>query len=190
MRELLLNSLLLGVGLAMDAFAVSAATGLAQPSMGRGRAFGICGTFGGFQFAMPVIGWLLVHTAAEHFEFFRRFIPWIALLLLGYIGGKMLYEGFKGGGEASVVSDAKSLILLALATSIDALSTGFAISDYKTADAFICAAIIGVVTVGICLLGVLLGKKIGSRIAGRASVLGGVILIAIGLEIFAKGVLK
>ncbi len=183
-----LNSILLGIGLAMDAFSVSVATGLAQPDMKKGRAFGIPGVFGVFQFLMPLLGWICVHTIAERFAVFHKLIPWIALVLLGYIGGKMLYESFKGKQENSVVGGFGSLMLLALATSIDALSTGFAIADYGLAKAIGCAAIVGIVTFVICIAGIFAGRKLGTALSGKAGIVGGIILIAIGLEIFAKGV--
>ena len=191
MESLFLNSLLLGAGLAMDAFSVSVATGLAQPDMKKGRRFGIPAVFALFQFAMPLLGWICVHTIAEHFQLFEKAIPWIALLLLGYIGGKMLIEGIKGGEEqSSVVGGAKSLMVLGIATSIDALSVGFTIADYGFADAVLCSLIIGIVTYVICLAGIFLGRKIGSRLAGKAGILGGIILIAIGIEVFIKGVIS
>ncbi len=90
------NSALLGVGLAMDAFSVSMANGLHDPQMSRRRGVQIAGTFAIFQAVMPMTGWVCVHTIVELFSSFEQFIPWIALILLGYIGGKMLMEGIKG----------------------------------------------------------------------------------------------
>ena len=191
MDNFLLNSFLLGMGLAMDAFSVSVATGLAQPDMEKGRRLGIPAVFGIFQFLMPLIGWLCVHTVVEHFRSFEKLIPWIALVLLGYIGGKMLYEGLKGAADpSSVISGFKSLMIMGVATSIDALSVGFTIADYGIAEAVLCSAIIGVVTFVICLAGIFLGRKIGTRLAGKAGIIGGIILVAIGLEIFVKGVVR
>ena len=179
MDSFLLNSFLLGVGLAMDAFSVSVATGLAQPEMEKGRRLGIPAVFAVFQFVMPLLGWICVRTVAEHFRLFEKAIPWIALLLLGYIGGRMLIEGIRGGeDQSSVVGGAKSLIVLGIATSIDALSVGLTIADYGSADAVLCSAVIGAVTYVICLAGIFLGRKIGSRLAGKAGMLGGIILIA------------
>ena len=91
-----LNSALLGVGLAMDAFSVSMANGLHDPGMSRKRMCIIAGTFGVFQAVMPMTGWVCVHTIVEMFSSFETFIPWIALALLGYIGGKMLIDGIRG----------------------------------------------------------------------------------------------
>ena len=90
------TSIMLGVGLAMDAFSVSLANGLNEPCMKRKRMCGVAGIFAAFQFAMPMIGWICVSTVACMFAAFEKYIPWIAFILLGYIGGKMLYEGIKG----------------------------------------------------------------------------------------------
>ena len=117
------NSMLLGVGLAMDAFSVSMANGLNEPNMKRRRMFAIAGVFAGFQALMPLLGWVCVHTVVRLFEGFTVLIPWIALLLLAYIGGKMLWEGVrhKEDEEAEAVSSG-GLLLQGVATSIDALS--------------------------------------------------------------------
>ncbi|MBR3584909.1 MAG: manganese efflux pump [Oscillospiraceae bacterium] len=188
----ILNSILFGVGLAMDAFSVSMANGLREPDMKTGRMCIIAGTFAFFQILMPLLGWVCVHTIAEMFEGFQRLIPWIALLLLGYIGGKMLLEGLRGeesepGAEAAAVGWS-GLMLQGIATSIDALSVGFTIAEYSWRAALTEALIIGIVTFLICLAGLRIGKFFGMRLAGKASILGGVILIAIGLEIFLTGV--
>ena len=185
-----INSILFGIGLAKDAFSVSLANGLQEPKMKPGRMCEIAGTFAVFQILMPLIGWFCVRTAAERFAAFHRLIPWIALILLLYIGGKMLLEGIRGGEEqedAPVLTRA-GLMLQGIATSIDALSVGFTIADYSWQEALAEALIIGVVTFGICIAGLKIGKRFGMKLAGKASVLGGVILIAIGLEIFLKGV--
>ena len=186
-----INSILFGVGLAMDAFSVSLANGLQEPRMKAGRMCEIAGTFALFQILMPLIGWFCVRTAAEHFAAFQRLIPWIALLLLLYIGGKMLLEGLRGGGEQEEAPalTRTGLMLQGIATSIDALSVGFTIADYTWQAALVEALIIGAVTFGICIAGLKIGKRFGTKLAGKASILGGVILIAIGLEIFLKGVI-
>ena len=185
-----LNSILFGIGLAMDAFSVSMANGLHEPRMKTGRMCLIAGTFGLFQVLMPLLGWVCVHTVAELFTGFHRMIPWIALLLLGYIGGKMLLEGLRGeGSDADAVAvSLGGLLLQGIATSIDALSVGFTIADSSWPAALTEALIIGAVTFAICLAGLRIGKFFGTKLAGKASILGGVILIAIGLEIFLKGV--
>lgn len=202
------NSIALGVGLAMDAFSVSIANGLNEPEMSRRKMCGIAGTYAGYQFAMPMIGWLCVHTIAEQFEAFRKFIPWIALALLAWIGGKMLIEGIRSNKEAAAGKNTEekngskkeavkagaclgfgTLMLQGIATSIDALSVGFTIADYGTGMAVTCSLLVAVTTFIICMSGLLFGKRFGERLADKATILGGVILIAIGVEIFVKGVL-
>lgn len=184
------NSCLLGVGLAMDAFSVSLANGLNEPRMGVRRMSVIAGVFAFFQFAMPMIGWICVHTIVQYFTFFEKLIPWIALLLLGYIGGGMLKEGLSGEtDEVKAGVGVKVLLMQGVATSIDALSVGFTIADYGFLMAFVCAMLIAAVTFVICMAGLTLGKKFGTKLAGKASILGGVILIGIGIEIFISGIL-
>ena len=185
------NSILFGIGLAMDAFSVSLANGLNEPNMSIRKMNVIAGTFGLFQTLMPLIGWLCVHTIVNIFTSFQKFIPWIALLLLLYIGGKMLADGIKnhdGKVEAPAVGIG-ALMVQAVATSIDALSVGFTITDYNFPMALVASLIIGLVTYGICLAGLKIGKTAGTRLAGKASILGGIILIIIGIEIFLKGIL-
>ena len=200
LMSFVLNSILLGVGLAMDAFSVSIANGLNEPGMSRRKTYGIAGCYAFFQFAMPMIGWFCVHTIAAYFHAFQKFIPWIALLLLLYIGGQMLAEGIrkirnkcaenpdKCGCETKTALTKKTLIMQGIATSIDALSVGFTIEEYGTGAAFSSSLIIAVVTFVICMIGLLFGKKFGERLADKATVLGGVILIAIGVEIFVTGI--
>ena len=125
-----LNSILFGIGLAMDAFSVSLVRGLLEPGMKGKRMALIAGTFGGFQIFMPLAGWFCVHTVAEAFTSFQKFIPWIALILLGWIGGKMLYDGVRGKDEETVKTVGyRALLLQGVATSIDALSVGFTIAN-------------------------------------------------------------
>jgi len=181
------NSILLGVGLAMDAFSVSLANGLHEPAMRRKRMCLIAGVFAAFQFLMPMIGWVCVSTIAQYFEAFQKFIPWIALILLCYIGGKMIYETLYSKAVAQDDLPAftmQALLVQGVATSIDALSVGFTISDYNLAQALLACLLIGVVTFFICYAGLAIGKKAGTRLADKAGILGGVILIFIGLEIF------
>lgn len=184
------NSILLGIGLAMDAFSVSLANGLNEPHMRKSKLLSIAGVFGFFQALMPMIGWICVHTIVEHFQSFETLIPWIALILLGFIGGNMLKEGITGGDEEE--SGAKSgvgfigLMVQGVATSIDALSVGFTIANYNLTHAVLAALIIAVVTFIICVFGLVIGKKAGTRIGGKAEILGGIILIFIGIEIFVK----
>lgn len=187
------NSILFGVGLAMDAFSVSVANGLNEPNMPARRVLLVAGTFALFQTAMPLAGWLCVHSIAEAFQAFQPFIPWIALALLLFIGIKMIREGLQEETEREEEEEKKllrggALLVQGIATSIDALSVGFTIAKYDLLSALLEAVIIGAVTFGICVLGVKLGKRLGLKLAGKASVFGGIILILIGLEIFITGV--
>ena len=187
----ILTSVLLGAGLAMDAFSVSLANGLNEPTMKKRRMCFIAGIFALFQAAMPMLGWVCVHTIVEMFGSFQKFIPWIALILLSFIGGKMLIEGIqnKGCEENFSAATVSALLVQGVATSIDALSTGFTISEYSAGMALLCAGIIAAVTFIICLVGVEIGKKFGTHLAGKAGILGGTILIIIGIEIFITGIM-
>ena len=185
-----LESILLGCGLAMDAFSVSLANGLNEKNMRNRKMIGIAGVFAFFQGLMPMIGWICVHTVLVHFQAFEKFIPWIALALLGFIGGKMLIDGIKHKEECEVPKlTIGGLLLQGIATSIDALSVGFTIAEYPWQMALVSVLIIGIVTFIICMLGLFLGKIFGTRLAGKATIIGGVILILIGVEIFVTGLL-
>ena len=185
-----INSILLGIGLAMDAFSVSVANGLNEPNMPKTKSLGMSLTFGIFQFAMPMIGWVCVHYLLESFNSFQKYIPWIALILLLYIGGKMIIESIhnKEEDEKPTVG-IWELFVQGVATSIDALSVGFTIAQYNLTEALIESIIIGVTTSLICVVGIIIGKKFGNKFSKSASIIGGVILIAIGIEIFIKGVI-
>ncbi len=180
------ESVLLGVGLAMDAFSVSMANGLNEPRMSKGKMIGIAGVFAGFQCLMPLIGWICVHTLVQYFKMFQPFIPWIALILLAFIGGKMLLDGIRNKDEDNepVKLGIKTLLVQGIATSIDALSVGFTIADHNLIMALISALIIAIVTFIICLIGLEIGKKFGTKLSNKAQILGGLILVFIGLEIF------
>ena len=187
------NSILIGAGLAMDAFSVSLADGLAEPAMPKRKHLLIALTFAIYQTLMPFIGWFFVHAAVETFSAITVAIPWIALLLLSFIGGKMLFEGIREvrchNGETEYCTPKKplgiaALLVQGLATSIDALSVGFTIAEYTLTEALICVLLIGIVTLLICGAGISLGKRFGTAFAGKSTVLGGAILILIGLEIF------
>lgn len=182
---------LLGLGLAMDAFSVSLANGLNEVHMKKRKLFLISGTFGFFQALMPMLGWVCVHTIVDYFKAFEKFIPWIALALLGFIGGKMLFEGIRNRNKDEFPAKTLTfggLLVQGVATSIDALSVGFTIAEYNWVTALVSSLIIATVTFTVCSFAVVLGKKFGERLAGRATILGGVILIGIGIEIFVTGV--
>lgn len=193
MTELILVSLGLGVGLTMDACAVSMTDGMNEPDMKLRKISAIAFTFAFFQALMPMIGWVCVSLVAAEFAAFARWIPYIALVLLVIVGGKMLFDGIKNKEEAvaSGKITVKMLFVQAVATSIDALSTGFSLADIAGESwlkALISVLIIAAVTFAFCFGAVFLGKKFGNKLGGKAQILGGIILIAIGLEIFISGV--
>ena len=186
-----INSIFLGVGLAMDAFSVSLANGLNEPLMKKEKMCGIAGVFAVFQGLMPMLGWICVHTIVKYFEFFEGYIPWIALVLLLFIGGKMLIEGIKSKDEDEEKSKVGlgALLIQGIATSIDALSVGFTIAEYDLPMALLCTLIIALVTFVICIFGLFIGKKFGTKLSNKATIFGGIILIIIGLEIFITGII-
>ena len=190
----IINSIALGIGLAMDAFSVSLANGLHEPHMSRKRMCAVAGVYAFFQYAMPLAGWICVHTIAGIFSSFRHIIPWIALFLLLYIGGKMLFEGIcsnKRNDEErkSLKLSHGTLFMQGIATSIDALSVGFTISEYGFYKANAASLIIAAVTFILSLFALAIGKTAGTHLSDKASVLGGSILIAIGIEIFVRGII-
>lgn len=184
------NSILLGVGLAMDAFSVSVANGLNESHMRSGRMAVIAGTFAFFQCFMPLVGWVCVHTIVQMFQAFEKAIPWIALVLLLFIGGKMIWEAVHGGedDEQAVGVGVAALLMQGVATSIDALSVGFTIAAYNALQAVVCALLIAVTTFFICLAGLQIGKTVGNKFSNKATIFGGCILIFIGIEIWVTGV--
>lgn len=184
-----ITSIMMGVGLAMDAFSVSMANGLNEPKMKPNKMCGIAGVFAAFQAIMPMTGWLCVHTIVTCFKAFEKFIPWIAFVLLAYIGGKMLIDGIKNNEDTSVQTlTFGALIVQGVATSIDALSEGFVISEYNCLMALAASLIIAAVTFVICMFGLIIGKKFGTVLSNKAQIFGGIILLGIGIEIFVKGV--
>ena len=205
MFKILINACMLGFGLAMDAFSVSLANGLNEPKMDKKKLIGIAGTFAIFQGIMPLIGWFLVTQLRSVFNVIEGFIPWAALLLLVFIGGKMLYEGIKPcecedekEKSSDVTKDSTpcpcevkltiaTLLVQGLATSIDALSVGLTISHLSFGEAVLEAGIIAILTLFICAAGIVIGKKFGTKLADKAAILGGSVLIAIGFKIFFFG---
>lgn len=217
MGVLIATSLLLGVGLAMDACAVSLTDGMNEPKMRAGKALLIAFTFAFFQAFMPMVGWTCVTLVVDSFAEFAKYVPYIAFALLAVIGGKMLYDGIKGvknernhtqnglDAEQSVAEQDVNtqnktnaaeltvwgLLIQAVATSIDALSTGFSLADIAGGNvwyALLSCAIIAAVTFAISVAAVFVGKKMGNKLGAKAEILGGAVLIAIGLEILIKGI--
>lgn len=189
----IIQNISLGAGLAMDAFSVSVTDGLEETDMRRSRALFIAGIYGGFQFLMPLIGWGCVQLLEQIFTSFQRFIPWIALGLLLFLGIRMIRESLHRNAEEEQAAPGRkslpTLLLQGVATSIDALSVGFTIADYSFRAASFAALLIGGVTFLLCLIGLRLGRLFGTRILKQAGILGGLILIAVGLEILLTHVL-
>ena len=186
--EYLVEFLMLGVGLAMDAFAVSICKGLAMRKVNKKQAVIIALFFGGFQAIMPVIGWLLCKGFQTYIEAFDH---WIAFALLAFIGVKMIIETLREKEDDVVIEemdpplDMKEMLMLAIATSIDALAVGISLAalDRPIVES---AAIIGVVTFGISIIGVYIGKFFGNRYKKRAELTGGIILVLIGVKILCE----
>ena len=184
---LVIELLLIGIGLSMDAFAVSVCKGLAMRKVNKKQAFIIGLFFGGFQALMPFIGWAL----GTQFESYITSIDhWIAFILLALIGGKMVVEATKTEEEQEIKQmdpplDMKEMLLLAIATSIDALAVGitFAFLQYPIVEAML---IIGLTTFVLSIIGVYVGNAFGSRYQKRAEMAGGIILILIGLKILLE----
>lgn len=187
-----INSVFLGIGLAMDAFSVSLANALKDIGMSLRRQCLIAGIFALFQTIMPMIGWVIVHTAVHYLHAITPFIPWIALGLLLYIGGNMIFTALKGNTPEEDTDKPLNLGVLmvqGVATSIDALSVGFATANYDWLSALLSALIIGIVTFAFCFVGLVIGRRLGTHMAGKAELFGGIILIGIGIEIWVTGVL-
>ncbi len=184
-----LTAILLGIALAMDAFSVSVANGLNEPNMSKKKFIWIPLVFAIFQFLMPLIGYICVHALAEKFEPFAKAAPFIGFALLLTIGSKMIIEGILKKEDEVIITSVFMLLLQGVATSIDALSVGFAIDNYTFLEAIISCAIIGVLTFIICILGVIIGKKIGDKLNNKATILGGIILVIIGIVILIKALI-
>ena len=194
--NLIFSSVLLGVGLAMDAFSVSLANGLNEPKMKLKKVFLISGLFAFFQALMPLIGWIAISGFLELFNKFKPFIPWISFILLCFIGGKMLFDSFKkdSDGEKEIKKlTLGALFAQAIATSIDALTAGFNFAkDYNLNQwlyVILSVVIIMLLTFGICFFGVKLGQKVGTKFSSKAGILGGSVLIFLGLKIFFTDIL-
>lgn len=185
---LVIELFLLGVGLSMDAFAVSVCKGLGMRKLNKKQALIIGLYFGGFQALMPFVGWLL---GSQFQKYITSIDHWIAFILLGFIGGKMMIEAVREWNEEEVVDvmdapiDHKNMLVLAVATSIDALAVGitFAFLGTPIVEAI---TIIGITTMVISIAGVVVGNFFGSRYKSKAEFIGGLILVLLGLKILLE----
>ena len=182
----ILNSILLGAGLAMDAVSVSVANGLEEPGMSGKKTAGIAGIFAFFQWLMPMLGWFFVTSLLSVFRAVDPFLPLVSFALLLYIGGKLCLEGIKGETDENPDSGLgiKALFLQGIATSIDALSVGFTLASYRAAEALLSSVLIALTTFFLCLGALHAGKQAGAVLNRQAKILGGLILIVIGARIF------
>ncbi|MCD8077521.1 MAG: manganese efflux pump MntP family protein [Lachnospiraceae bacterium] len=185
----LFNSFLLGTGLAMDAFSVSLADGLHEPRMERRKVLFIAGLFAGFQFLMPLTGWACLHTILETYRVFAIWIPRIAPFLLLCLGADMIHEKNSCEVLSPPRTDLRRLLTQGTATSVDALSAGFTLADCELPAALTCCLIIAAVTFLLCLGGLQLGRRFGTKLSGRASLLGGAILVFLGVRLFLETIL-
>ncbi|MCD8329831.1 MAG: manganese efflux pump MntP family protein [Lachnospiraceae bacterium] len=185
----LLHSLLLGTGLAMDAFSVSLADGLREPRMERRKTFFIAGLFAGFQFLMPLIGWVCLHTILEMFRIFAIWIPRLAPFLLLCLGADMIHEKNSCETLSPLQADLRQILTQGAATSVDALSAGFTLADCEFPAAMTCCLIIAGITFFLCLSGLQLGRRFRTKLSGHASLLGGAILIFLGVRLFLEAIL-
>lgn len=179
--------LLIGVGLSMDAFAVSVCKGLGMKRLNMKQALVIALFFGGFQALMPALGWL---AGSQLADFITPIDHWIAFLLLAFVGGKMLWDAFHEGDEDDVEAadaplDLKELLMLAIATSIDALAVGITFA-FLQVDIVSSALIIGVTTFALSVVGVAVGHFFGARFEKPATIVGGVVLVLIGVKILLE----
>lgn len=185
---MLLSILLIGISLSMDAFAVSVTNGLTLKNFKLRHALWMGLYFGGFQFLMPLLGCLLGSTVSHYI---MRFGPYISFLLLGFIGGKMLLEGIRPGGEEDAGMaelSHKSLLASAVATSIDALAVGVSFAFQEDLKLLPSCLLIGCTTFVISVGGALLGSRIPGVPGKKAGIVGGLVLIGIGLKILIQGV--
>jgi len=177
----IIEIVIIALGLAMDAFAVSLCAGTNSETAGFRPTFRLSFHFGLFQFLMPVIGWYAGIQIADYIEDFDH---WIALILLSYVGIKMIKSGFDNTGniKKNDISKGKSLIILSIATSIDALAIGLSLALLKV-DIWYPAIIIGIITGFLSLFGVRLGNRLGFEFGKKMEIMGGIILILIGMKI-------
>ncbi len=182
----LVELFLVAVGLSMDAFAVAICKGLGMKRLDIGQALVIALFFGGFQALMPAIGWLLGSQFAHIVEPIDH---WIAFALLAFIGGKMLVDALHGDEEEEAASDAsldlRELVMLAIATSIDALAVGVTFA-FLQMDIVFPVLFIGVTTFALSFAGVAIGHQFGSRWEKPSAIAGGVVLILIGCKILLE----
>lgn len=184
MGNILVRSLVLGLGLSMDASATSLANGLKYTYMTKQMMLGMAILFGVMQGVMPFIGYCIGHALIQ---WIGAYISWIALGVLSLLGLNMIISGFQKEDNALKSISIKGLVIQGIATSLDALSVGFTMAEYSILDALICVGCISLVTMIMCYISVRIGCRFGKRLGNIAEIFGGLILIGVGIEIFLKG---
>ncbi len=198
--QLISTGLMLGLGLTMDAAAVSMANGLEEPNMSKKKMIFIAFMYGLFQALMPLIGYFFGNALYNNVPQIEQYhlIPILALVILAFLGIKMIIDGIKEikskSSDEDILKEAKGLtfkviFIQTIATSIDALSTGLTFSDYNAREALIVCGLIALVTFIVCIISLVIGKKFGAKFGKIALIIGGVILTVIGLEIFITGLI-
>ena len=178
---LFIKSLLLGVGLSMDAVAVSMANGLKNPQMKEERKLSIAFSFGFFQFFMPILGFFLVKSFAGFAPIVMKYVSVISTLILCYLGARMILSGYRKKKNKETEETEGNLLFQAVGTSVDALSLGFTFSQDSIPRVFLSALIIGLVTFILSYCAILVGKKFGTVYVGNADILGGIVLLAVAV---------
>lgn len=179
---------IIAVGLAMDAFAVAVCKGLNMRKINHKQTALIALFFGGFQAGMPLIGWFI---GSKFAHYITSIDHWVTFVLLGIIGGKMIWESFKDDDECECCEsrlDLKELTALAIATSIDALAVGVAFAlTYERNQVFVAVVLIGVITAALSAVGVLIGHKFGAKYKNKAEFAGGLVLVLMGTKFLLEG---
>ncbi len=173
---------ILGVGLSMDAFAVAICKGLSSEKFSIKSALTVGAWFGIFQALMPLIGYLLCGLVAEYIEVVDH---WIAFVLLGFIGGKMIYEAIKGEENKDASVAFAVMLPLAVGTSIDAMAAGITLA-FSAVNIFAAIAVIGVTTFVFSAVGVKIGNIFGEKFKSKAEIFGGIVLILLGVKILIE----
>ncbi len=184
-----LELVLISVGLAMDAFAVSVCKGLAMKKINYTQGLATAFSFGLFQGVMPLIGYYL---GAGFEKYITSFDHWIAFVLLAFIGGKMIFDVIHDSSDDDMANekfDIKNLLMLSLATSIDALAVGVTFAFLKDGNILLSAGTIAAITFVVSFCGIIIGNFFGSKLKNKAQIFGGVILILIGLKILIEHIL-
>lgn len=181
--SLIINSLLLGVGLAVDSFIIALANGM----NGSGKAKGVTVPvlLAVFQFAAVMIGWVTVYYAYAAFAWIKIVFSWVAVAVFLFMGIKMLISASRGiaGNDAHFVIGVRATLIQCAAASVDALTVGFTVEEYELTSVLICSSIIAIVTFAVYIMGHYVGRRFGMRFGGAAGIVGGIAFIAIAVEI-------